>query len=103
MLLLVAAVSVVLVGAGLHTPARAVEQTVEVLNHESEAQRLEPITPPVGEQQLQMIDPGAAQQTLSSAEMSPGEKVASGIAKGVVGVVSVVVSVAAMAATLMFI
>ena len=78
----------------------ASEQDIEVLNPAQE-QQIEILH---GEQQqVGVIDHGGLQQVEVPKEQTPAESAALGVAKGTVAVLSVVISLASIAATLLLI
>jgi hypothetical protein len=63
-------------------------------------QRVEALTPS-GEQRVEAVDANGVQQ-VSEGTKSPGARVANGVAKVTIGVMAATISIAAMAASLMF-
>jgi hypothetical protein len=64
-------------------------------------QRIEPLNPP-GEQQVQALSPDEAQR-VSEGTKSPSGRAANGVAKVFIGILAAGISLAAMAASLLFI
>lgn len=93
--------SVVLLGAclllGGH--ASALEQRIQILNPEHE-QRVEMLGPDQ-QQDVKVVDAQEAQRLEVPDEPSASKEVAMGVAKGAVGVLSVAISLASMAAALL--